>query len=71
KTLHDLDDSEFIKDEGTIAELFVWGGTFALMIVTAFVSMVAEITIMLLSVTAPIFIFCLMYGFLRPMFNNW
>jgi type IV secretion system protein VirB6 len=27
--------------------------------------------ILLLSITAPIFIFCLMYGFLRPMFNNW
>ncbi|HHF9916559.1 TPA: type IV secretion system protein [Escherichia coli] len=71
KTLHDLDDSEFIKDEGTIAELFVWGGVFVLMIITAFVSMVAEVIILLLGITAPIFIFCLMYGFLRPMFNNW
>ncbi|MFO5615269.1 type IV secretion system protein, partial [Klebsiella pneumoniae] len=26
---------------------------------------------LLLGITAPIFIFCLMYGFLRPMFNNW
>jgi type IV secretion system protein VirB6 len=33
--------------------------------------MVAEIMILLLSITAPIFIFCLMYGILRPMFNNW
>ncbi|MGP3200490.1 type IV secretion system protein (plasmid) [Serratia marcescens] len=71
KTLHDLDNSEFIKDEGWTAETYVWLGTFALMVVTAFVSMVAEIMILLLSITAPIFIFCLMYGFLRPMFNNW
>ncbi|HHY2307348.1 TPA: type IV secretion system protein [Escherichia coli] len=71
KTLHDLDNSEFIKEEGTIAELFVWGGVFVLMIITAFVSMIAEIMILLLGITAPIFIFCLMYGFLRPMFNNW
>ncbi|HAX5102310.1 TPA: type IV secretion system protein [Escherichia coli] len=71
KTLHDLDGSEFIKDEGTIAELFVWGGTFALMIITAFVSMIAEVMILLLGLTAPIFIFCLMYGVLLPMFNNW
>lgn len=41
------------------------------MIITAFVSMIAEVMILLLSITAPIFIFCLMYGFLRPMFNNW
>ena len=41
------------------------------MIVTAFVSMIAEVMILLLSITAPVFIFCLMYGFLRPMFNNW
>lgn len=41
------------------------------MIVTAFVSMVAEVMILLLSITAPVFIFCLIYGFLRPMFNNW
>ncbi|MBJ4432408.1 type IV secretion system protein [Salmonella enterica subsp. enterica serovar Give] len=71
KTLHDMDDATYIKDEGMQAQFYVWLGTFALMIVTAFVSMVAEVMIMLLSITAPIFIFCLMYGFLRPMFNNW
>ncbi len=41
------------------------------MILAGFVSMVAEVMILLLGITAPIFIFCLMYGFLRPMFNNW
>jgi len=71
KTLHDLDNSDIIKDEGMTAQFYVWLGVFALMVVTAFVSMVAEIMIILLSITAPIFIFCLMYGFLRPMFNNW
>lgn len=71
KTLHDMDDATYIKDEGMQAQFYVWLGTFALMIVTAFVSMIAEVMIMLLSITAPIFIFCLMYGFLRPMFNNW
>ncbi|ENK0198278.1 type IV secretion system protein [Salmonella enterica] len=71
KTLHDMDNATYIKDEGMQAQFYVWLGTFALMIVTAFVSMVAEVMIMLLSITAPIFIFCLMYGFLRPMFNNW
>jgi len=71
KTLHDMDNSTYIKDEGMTAQFYVWLGIFVLMIVTAFVSMIAEIMILLLSITAPIFIFCLLYGFLRPMFNNW
>jgi type IV secretion system protein VirB6 len=71
KTLHDLDNSTYVKDEGWTAQFYVWLGIFALMIITAFVSMIAEIMILLLSITAPIFIFCLMYGILRPMFNNW
>lgn len=71
KTLHDMDNSTYIKDEGMTAQFYVWLGIFVLMIVTAFVSMIAEVMILLLSITAPIFIFCLTYGFLRPMFNNW
>lgn len=71
KTLHDMDDSTYIKDEGMTAQFYVWLGIFVLMIITAFVSMIAEVMILLLSITAPIFIFCLMYGFLRTMFNNW
>lgn len=31
----------------------------------------AEVTLKLLTVTAPVFIFCLMFGFLRQMFNSW
>ncbi|EGI0237046.1 type IV secretion system protein [Salmonella enterica] len=71
KTLHDMDNSTYVKDEGWTAQFYVWLGIFILMIITAFVSMIAEVMILLLSITAPIFIFCLMYGFLRPMFNNW
>ncbi|MDT1817356.1 type IV secretion system protein, partial [Acinetobacter baumannii] len=71
KTLHDMDDSTYIKDEGMTAQFYVWLGIFVLMIITAFVSMIAEVMILLPSITAPIFIFCLMYGFLRTMFNNW
>lgn len=71
KTLHDMDNSTYIKDEGMTAQFYVWLGVFVLMLVTAFVSMIAEVMILLLSITAPIFIFCLIYGFLRPMFNNW
>lgn len=71
KTLHDMDNSTYIKDEGMTAQFYVWLGIFVLMIVTAFVSIIAEVMILLLSITAPIFFFCLIYGFLRPMFNNW
>ncbi len=71
KTLHDMDNSTYVKDEGMTAQFCVWLGIFALMILAGFVSMVAEVMILLLGITAPIFIFCLMYGFLRPMFNNW
>lgn len=71
KTLHDMDNSTYVKDEGMTAQFYVWLGVFVLMLVTAFVSMIAEVMILLLSITAPIFIFCLIYGFLRPMFNNW
>lgn len=42
-----------------------------MLIVTALVYLAAEYTILLMSVTAPIFVFCLMFGFLRQMFNNW
>lgn len=71
KTLHDMDNSTYIKDEGMTAQFYVWLGIFVLMIITAFISMIAEVMVLLLSITAPVFIFCLLYGFLRPMFNNW
>ncbi|MEW6484753.1 MAG: type IV secretion system protein [Pseudomonadota bacterium] len=71
KKLHDMDNSTYVKDEGMTAQFYVWLGVFVLMLVTVFVSMIAEVMILLLSITAPIFIFCLIYGFLRPMFNNW
>ncbi|MDQ2230878.1 type IV secretion system protein [Citrobacter portucalensis] len=71
KTLHDMDNSTYVKDEGMTAQFYVWLGVFVLMLVTAFISMIAEVMILLLSITAPIFIFCLIYGLLRPMFNNW
>ncbi|HFF9832984.1 type IV secretion system protein [Serratia marcescens] len=71
KTLHDMDDSTYVKDEGFVAQTCVWVGVSMLMIITAFVSMIAEIMILLLGITSPIFIWCLLYGFLRTMFNNW
>lgn len=71
QTLYDFDDSTYVKLNGGIAELLVWGGAMFVLGVTTLVSLLAEVTILLLSTTAPLFIFCLLYGFLRPMFDNW
>ncbi|EHX0164611.1 type IV secretion system protein [Salmonella enterica] len=46
------------------------GGIIALLSASV-VFLVSELSIKLLTVTAPIFIMCLMFGFLRQMFNNW
>lgn len=69
--LYDQDDSTYVKLNGGFAELLVWGGTIFVLIVTTIVNLLAEVTILLMSTTGPIFIFCLLYGFLRPMFDNW
>lgn len=71
KTLHDLDDSTVVKDEGMVAQFCVWIGVMAMMMICAFVSLSAEVIIMLLSISAPVFIFCLAWGALRSMFERW
>ncbi|HEY3987588.1 type IV secretion system protein [Cedecea sp.] len=70
-TLYNLDDSDYVKLNGGLAEGLVWGGAIFVLTVTTFVNLLAEITILLMCTTGPIFIFCLLYGFLRPMFDNW
>lgn len=69
--LYNQDQSTYVKMNGGIAELLVWGGTMFTLIVATIVNLAAEMILLLMTTTAPIFIFCLMYGFLRPMFNNW
>lgn len=69
--LYDKDDSTYFKFEGGLAEGLVWGGTIVLLVVTTAVNLLAAIIILLMTTTAPIFIFCLSFGFLKPMFNNW
>lgn len=71
QVLFDQDDSTYVKINGGFAELLVWGGAIAVLIIATIVNLGAEITLLLMEATGPIFIFCLMYGFLRPMFNNW
>lgn len=69
--LFDKDDSTYVKLNGGFAEVLVWGGAIFVLVITTIVNLLAEVTILLMSTTAPIFIFCLLYGFLRPMFDNW
>ncbi|EGZ3995981.1 type IV secretion system protein [Salmonella enterica subsp. enterica serovar Wichita] len=69
--LYKMDESTYVKLQGGLAEFLVWAGTIFILIVATIVNELAEITILLMSTTAPIFIFCLLYGFLKPMFDNW
>lgn len=70
-TIYELDGSTYVKMEGALGEILVWLGSMVTVLIATIVFLSAEITILLLSITAPIFIFCLMWGFLRQMFNNW
>ncbi len=51
--------------------MLVWSGAIVLLLAATFVNLLAKITILLMTTTTPIFIFCLLYGFLKPMFDNW
>ncbi|MDT3268700.1 type IV secretion system protein [Pseudomonas amygdali pv. morsprunorum] len=70
-TLYSLDNSTYVKAEGALALLLVWAGSICLMLVGGLTFFVADVTMLFMTVTAPLFIFCLMFGFLRTMFNNW
>jgi type IV secretion system protein VirB6 len=70
-TLKALDSADWVPVEGGIAMLLAWAGAIITMIAGCLVFLSAEISIRLLIIVAPIFIFCLMWGFLRQMFNNW
>jgi len=70
-TLYNLDESIFFNGEGFLAQLIVWGGVGFLVLISAFVNLIAELILLLMLKTAPIFIFCLMWGWFRPTFNNW
>ena len=68
--IYNSDDS-YIPVEGGIGMLFAWCGSIVLMLIASVVYTSADVIMSLLTITAPIFIFCLMFGFLRTMFNNW
>lgn len=69
--IKDLDTSTYVQTDGAIGAGLVWLGSIILMLIAGIVFFTADITLLLLGITAPIFIFCLMFGFLRTMFNNW
>ncbi|EAP2104362.1 type IV secretion system protein [Salmonella enterica] len=71
QTLFSMDTSTYVKLNGGFAEVLVWGGAIVLLMAATFANLLAEITILLMTTTAPLFIFCLLYGFLKPMFDNW
>ncbi|EFW12177.1 putative TriE conjugal transfer protein, partial [Serratia symbiotica str. Tucson] len=66
-----LDKSDYVPASGAIGSFLTLLGGGVMLVLTALVYLTAEYTILLLCVTAPVFIFCLMFGFLRQMFNNW
>jgi type IV secretion system protein VirB6 len=69
--LFNLDTSTYVQLSGGFAEVLVWGGAIVLLLAATLVNLLAEITLLLMTTTAPLFIFCLLYGFLKPMFDNW
>lgn len=64
-------DTDTIPLAGFMGMCFVWAGSIILMAVGTIIYLVSDVTMKLLIITAPLFIFCLMFGFLRAMFNNW
>ncbi|HBA8604282.1 TPA: type IV secretion system protein [Escherichia coli] len=71
KLLMSKDTSTYVKTDGAIAALLTYAGGILAMLVTSIVYLVAEVTLKILTVTAPLFIVCLSFGFLRQMFNSW
>ncbi len=69
-TIMKIDDS-FGGINGRIASLMVWGGAITVLAIATIVFIANEVGLTLLLATAPIFIGCLSYGFLKEMFNGW
>jgi len=69
--LFDLDKSEYVPLEGAIASFFAWIGVAVSLFVPFLIFITTTITLKLLTITAPIFVFCLLYNFLRNTFNQW
>lgn len=70
-TIHALDPFPFVKLDGALAEILVWIGAIIALLAASLTFLLSYVVLKLLTITAPIFIFCLLFGFLREMFNNW
>lgn len=63
-------DSDYFPLKGALGMTAAWAGSLIIMIITALVSLVAQITLQLLAVIAPLFIYCLAWGWFRSMFTK-
>ena len=68
--LFDLDKSEYVPAEGLVASGLAWIGiAFSFVLYHFFYILFLQLShLKLLTVTAPIFVFCVLYNFLRNMF---
>ncbi|EAS2081905.1 type IV secretion system protein [Salmonella enterica] len=64
-------DTSMVPVEGGIAVFLTYAGGIIATFLCSIVFASAELTLLLLAITAPLFIMCLMFGFLRQMFNSW
>lgn len=69
--IYSVDQTEYVKVPGFIGSWYTYLGGIISLLAAAITFLMAEITLKLLAVTAPLFIFCLSFGFLRQMFNSW
>lgn len=69
--VYQVDKTDYVKVPGFISSLFIYIGGIIALLAASITFLMAEITLKMLAVTAPLFIFCLSYGFLRQMFNSW
>ena len=65
------DTSTYVKTDGAIAAILTYAGGILALLLTSIVYLAAEVTLKMLTITAPLFIVCLSFGFLRQMFNSW
>ncbi|EJB9142768.1 TPA: type IV secretion system protein [Klebsiella pneumoniae subsp. pneumoniae] len=64
-------DTDNFSITGDVSASVTYIGSSIALLTASIVFFSAEITLKILTTTAPIFIMCLMFGFLRQMFNNW
>lgn len=64
-------DTDYIKFQGFLAASMIWFGAILVLASSSIVFIAAEVGLALLTVTSPIFVGCLTYGFTRELFNGW